>query len=199
MRVSDCWQAAYRLIGEGKTEEAIALCEQGICAHSMDCQRYLGWRYYESDEFEKAESWFSKAAEQEDAEAMFGIGSLHFVKRDFLSAERYYELAADRGYSRAYHWIGYMYEHGLGVSRDTGLAEKYYAEGTRKGYLISERALIRLAFQHGRLSRKVFLVPRYITMLVRAAIIAYRDINDERIVDVPNVFERDKQLPGSGY
>lgn len=137
---------------------------------------------------EKALSWFFRAAEQGDAEALYGIGSVHFVQRAFPAALQYYERAADKGYSRSYHWIGYMYHQGLGMPRNINMAIDYYKKSAAHGYLVAERALIHLAWQEGGILRRILALPKYIYIVLKAATIAYCDINDYRIVDVPNAF-----------
>lgn len=190
MKTSDCWTTAYEFIASGETQNAIALCEQAPCSGSVDCQRFLGWTYYEQNDMEKALGWFSKAAEQGDADALFGIGSVHFVRRDFQAALPYYERAAEHGCSRAYNWIGNIYRLGLGVPRNAETALNYYRQSAAHGYLIGERALIHLAFQQGTIVNKILAAPKFIYILIKSAVLAYRNINDERIRDIPNALAK---------
>jgi TPR repeat protein len=197
MESSDCWLVAYKLISSGESKNAIELCESDKCSGALECQRFLGWTYYKQDSFEKALNWFSQAIEQGDAESLYGIGSVHFVERRFDVALQYYEKAADKGYSRAYHWIGYIYHQGLGVPRNLDLAMKCYKKGAAHGYLVAERALIHLAYINGNIFTKIIAMTKSVYIALKAAIIAYRNINDLRIVDIPNAFKktRDVQLP----
>jgi len=134
-------------------------------------------------------AWFAKAADRGDGDALYGIGSVHFVKRDFHRALQFFERAADHGYPRAYAWIGYIYHQGLGVTRNIDMAIAFYERAAAHGYLVAERALIHLTWQHGNLLRRVAVLPRYVYIIAKAAMIAFRDVNDPRIVDIPNVFE----------
>ena len=190
MKTSDCWTTAYEFIASGETQNAVAFCEQTPCSGSVECQRFLGRTYYDQNDMEKAVNWFSKAAEQGDAIALFGLGSILFVQKDFRAALPYYERAAEKGYSRAYNWIAYIYQEGLDVPRNVELAVSNYKKGAAHGYLVAERALIRFTFQQGTIVNKILAVPKFIYILIKSAVLAYRNINDERIRDVPNAFTK---------
>ena len=156
----------------------------------MECQRFLGWVYYKENSLDKALAWFSKAANQGDGDALYGIGSVYFVKRDFNLALQHYGQAAERGYFRAYHWIAYIHHQGLGVSKNIKLAMDYYSRSAAHGYLIAERALLHLAWQQGHGLKRFAILPKYVYLVARTAVVAFRNANDPRIADVPNVFER---------
>jgi hypothetical protein len=188
--MSDCWQKAYAFIVNGETGKAIDTCEKEPCSASLECQRFLGWKYYEQNQMEKALSWFFKAVEQGDADALFGIGSIYFTQRNFQTALQYYEHAGELGYARAYGWIGYIYQLGLGVPRSIEMATGYYKKAAAHGYLLAERALIHIVFQHGSVLRKILVLPKYFYLLIKAAALAYRDVNDKRLMDIPNAFKK---------
>ena len=185
---SNCWPDAYELIANGEIEKAIRVCESEPCALLLECQRFLGWRYYEKDDFEAALNWFGKAVEQGDAEAAFGVGSVYFVRRSFPAAAQYFKQAADGGYGRACHWLGYIYRQGLGVSRSDDAAVNWYKQGAAQGYLVAERALMHLVWIRGGAIARIRTLPRYLYIVLKAAVIALRDIHDQRIVDIPNAF-----------
>lgn len=190
MEVPNCWNAALGLISKGDRAKAIDLCSTEPCSRSVPCQTFLGWTYYQKNDLATATTWFLRAAKAGDAEAQFGLGSIYFVQRDFSSAVRCYEAAAGDGYSRAFYLLGYLCEHGLGAPRDIEKAVRYNKQAAAAGYIVAERALIHLAFQHGNVLQKILAVPRLLLVIVKAAVIAYRNINDPRIVDVPNVFAK---------
>lgn len=193
MKASECWVTAQKFISLGETEKAIELCESQPCSGLLECQRFLGWAYYRLDNMNKALNWFSKAAETGDGDAMFGIGSVHFVQRDFHGALQYYEHAANHGCSRAHGWIGYIYHQGLGKPRDVDMAISHYKQGAAHGYLIAERALIHLTWQHGSLLKKIAVLPKYLYIIAKTVTIAFHNANDPRIADVPNAFERKRR------
>lgn len=187
---SRCWPAAYELIANGEIEKAIAVCESEPCAATLECQRFLGWTYYKKDDFDAALNWFGQAVKQGDAEAAFGIGSVHFLRRDFPAAVQYFEWAADSGYGRACHWLGYIHRQGLGVPRSDSAAVGWYKRGAAQGYLVAERALMHLAWTRGGVIARIRTAPRYFYIILKAAVIAYQNIHDQRIIDIPNAFLR---------
>jgi TPR repeat protein len=185
---SRCWPTAYELIVNGEIEKAVVVCESKQCAMTLECQRFLGWTYYKKNNFELALKWFGKAIEEGDAEAAFGAGSVHFACGEFTDAIQYFEQAVDGGYGRAYYWLGRIYHHGLGVPRSDSTAIKWYKQGAVQGYLFAERALIHLICERGGMAARIRTFPRYIYILVKAGVIAYRNIHDQRIMDIPNAF-----------
>ena len=185
---SRCWPSAYQLIADGEIEQAIAVCETEPCAMTIECQKFLGWAYYKKGNLEAALNWFGKVIEQGDAEAAFGIGSVCFVRRDFPAAAEYFRQAADCGYGRACHWLGYIYRQGLGVPRSDEIAASWYKRGSDQGYLVAERALMHLTWMKGGVIARIRTFPRYIYIIFKVAVIALKNINDPRIVDVPNAF-----------
>ncbi|MBJ7309699.1 tetratricopeptide repeat protein [Rugamonas sp. CCM 8940] len=190
MDTTDCWSFAYEFIVSGEIEKAISLCETEVCSNSINCQRYLGWIYYKRGDMEKSLSWFGKAADQKDGEALFGIGSVLVVKKDFQSAVSYFERAANNGYPRGYQWAGSIYHRGSGVSIDLDRAEKYYRQGAAHGYIMAERSLISLRMKKENIFVKFILIFKFVALLVKATKISVRDINDPRMMDVPNYFKK---------
>jgi TPR repeat protein len=192
--VQDCWTVAYKLIATGETTRAIEICETAPCSQVPECQKYLGWTFYKQDNWEKSLDWFLRAAEAEDGEALFGAGSVYFIQRDFQLALRYYQRAADRGYPRAYCWIAYIHHQGLGTPRNVDLAISCYEKAAACGFLVAERALIHLTLQRSTPLGKIAVLPKYLYVIGKAAILAYRNIDDPRISDVPNAFAMKRHL-----
>jgi TPR repeat protein len=187
---SDCWRTAHQSIIAGEIEQAIAICRAEPCANLPECQRFLGWTYYQRNEFGEALHWFEKGAKRGDGDALFGSGSAYFMQREFAKAVQYYERAAACGYVRAFHWIAYMHHQGLGVPQNIDLAIDYYKRSAAQGFLIADRALIHLEWKRATLLQRLALVPRYVRIIFNALSIAARDTNDPRVVDVPNAFAR---------
>ncbi|MHB8473430.1 MAG: tetratricopeptide repeat protein [Gammaproteobacteria bacterium] len=183
--VSDCWKTAYELYVAGKEEDAIKICEQEPCAsQSMQCQRFLGWTYFERYNWDRALFWFSRASSQGDAESIYGIAATYLEKKDFVRAIPYFEQAIACGRFRSYHWLGLMYENGLGVEKNIPLALDYYRKGAARGYLRAARALNRVAFEYALPFQKIILIANRIYMYAIAAFIASRNIKDERLADI---------------
>jgi tetratricopeptide (TPR) repeat protein len=186
----ECWVAAADFVSRGETAKAVEICSKEPCSRVPECRRFLGWTYYSQNDWSKSLEWFGMAAQSGDADALFGMGSVYFVQRNFAAALQYYERSAKQGYPRALGWAAYMHHQGLGTPKNIDLAVEYYKKAAAGGSLIADRALIHLTFQRGTLLDKVAAIPRFLYIAVKAGVIAYRDINDPRISDVPNAFDR---------
>lgn len=184
MNATNCWENASKLIANGEASKAMELCETEPCSGSLECQNYLGWAYYARGEMETASNWFIKAADKEDGEALFGMGSVHTTLKDFPLALSYFERAANQGYIRGYQWIAGIYQHGCGVPTDINKAINYYQKGAAQGYIMSERSLISLASQRGNILVKISSLLKLIRLQIKTAKIASRNINDPRLADV---------------
>lgn len=196
---SQCWAAAYELIANGEIERAIAICKSDKCSSVMECQRYLGWSCYEKGDVKNALVWFTKAADQEDGEALFGIGSVYVAQREFRNALEYFERSANQGYARSYQWIAGIYQHGCGVPMDINKAVCFYKEGASRGYVMAERSLINIASVNGNVFEKLLSMLKLVLLQIRTAKIAYRNIDDNRLADVQlkaNYFCRDTEVLG---
>jgi TPR repeat protein len=181
------WAAARELFVKGEKEQALMLCENEPCEMPLEVQRYLGWEYYEMAHHEAALKWFGKAVSQGgDADAIFGMGCVHFAHEDFSIALQYFQRAADSGHARACHWLGNFYLCGLGVPSDEEMAISWYKRAAAQEILISERILLDLA---GRkkvgFSMKIRLIFKRIRLILKALMIIYRNgVSDSRLKDI---------------
>jgi SEL1 protein len=96
--------------------------------------------------------WIRSAA-QDNVDAMVKVGDHYFEAHDiegdrYEKAATYYQTAADTQTSAMAYWnLGYMYENGLGVSRDWHLAKRFYDlsyEASTEAYLPVLLSLIKL-------------------------------------------------------
>ena len=75
-------------------------------------------------DFGKAAEWFTKAAEQGNANAQNNLGMMYKkglgVGKDFGKAVEWYTTAAEQGKANAQNNLGMMYKKGLGVEKDFG-------------------------------------------------------------------------------
>jgi predicted Zn-dependent protease len=72
--------------------------------------------------YAKAAGWYRKAADQGDANAQHGLGSMYFdgegVPQNYAEAVRWYRNAAEQGEAFAQCDLGFMYYYGQGVLQD---------------------------------------------------------------------------------
>jgi TPR repeat protein len=63
------------------------------------------------------------------SQAADGIGG----PRDYLTAAKYYQKAAEKGYVPAQYNLAFLYENGLGVKQDYALAAAWYRKAVEQG------------------------------------------------------------------
>lgn len=183
MNTSDCWPTAYKAVADGDDKKAMEICSGELCAGVLECQKYLGLMYYKQDDMQQAAQWYSKAIEQGDTDALYGIASVRYAQGEFDEAFRYLTDASKKGNTRALHWLGFMYHKGYGVNKNLDAAADFYRQSAKHGYLVAEHALIRLAFQKRNLFQILKIVPKQISLIFRAAVMGHKNVNDERFSD----------------
>ncbi|CAN6671714.1 hypothetical protein TRVA0_045S00232 [Trichomonascus vanleenenianus] len=138
--------------------------EQGYAAGQMnvafildDHSGYISLLPYEgtNDTLYSALVYYTRAARQGNADARIKMGDIYYYGRgvnvSYEQAAQCYTNIADRmqGMGLALFNMGYMYEHGIGVSKDVHLAKRYYdlaVESTPDASLAAKLALLRLSF-----------------------------------------------------
>lgn len=74
------------------------------------------------------------SAEQGYHEAAFTLGSLYdFEDRNYEKAAYYYQEAVNKGHATAKAYLGYLYEHGLGVPQSIEKAIVLYQQAAKQG------------------------------------------------------------------
>jgi uncharacterized protein len=96
----------------------------------------MGWFYLngvgvEANE-EAALHWYRKSARQGDERAMFSLGQIAYLGRDYGEALLWFRRAADKGHHRSDFWIGKMYWRGQGVTQNRRAASAYFARAAAK-------------------------------------------------------------------
>ncbi len=88
----------------------------------------------------EAEKWYTKAAEQGNATAMFRLGCLYrlykktegreFAKHleNYVEAAKWFRKAAEAGLAEGSFWLGFCYNYGEGVDQDYEEAVKWYTK-----------------------------------------------------------------------
>ncbi len=122
-----------------KYEQALALFRE--IDHDAVAQNYLGFMYQKGyavrKDYNKAVMWFSKSAEQGNANAQNNLGYMYDmglgVFKSYSVAVKWYRKAAEQGNAFAENNLGYMYENGLGVKKDYAEAVKWYGKAAEQG------------------------------------------------------------------
>ena len=76
-----------------------------------------------------------------EADRLYTLGEKSFYNGGYAEAARLYKQAAELGSAAAQYSIGFMYQHGMGVSRDYAEAEKWFRKAEAQGNAAARNAL----------------------------------------------------------
>merc|ERR1719335_1561321 len=79
----------------------------------------------------EALKWYTKAAEQGDANAAFKLGTLCKLKPDLPKALEWFMKAAEKGHVEAPVQLGIMYHEGCGAEQNFSEALHWYLEAAK--------------------------------------------------------------------
>lgn len=92
-----------------------------------------------------AVKWFSKAAEQGNANAQFNLGYMYQmgegVPKNASLAAQWYRKAAEQGVANAQFNLGLMYANGEGVPKDASLAVQWFSKAAVQGNANAQNTL----------------------------------------------------------
>lgn len=94
----------------------------------------------------KAINWYTKAADQEVAEAQYSLGELYdnpcYVIEDYKQkCFKWIRKAAEQGHVKAQYKLSFIYYYGRGVHEDHKQAVKWCKKAAKQGYLPAQRNL----------------------------------------------------------
>jgi TPR repeat protein len=84
-------------------------------------------------------SWYRRAADAGDPRALTFFARHEQTAGRYLAAKALLEEAASQGHLPAVIQLGYLYDRGLGVSRDPKRAREYFEQGASEGYVFAKR------------------------------------------------------------
>ncbi|MCF6248988.1 MAG: ankyrin repeat domain-containing protein [Desulfobacula sp.] len=90
--------------------------------------------------YKKAALWYEKAIKKGSIEAYYRLGKMTLqglgVKKDPYRAFVLITSSAVQGsgYAEAIHWLGYLYENGIGTSKNTRIAKTVYKAAEKQGF-----------------------------------------------------------------
>tara|TARA_R110000787_G_scaffold262422_2_gene367862 strand:+ start:12886 stop:13635 length:750 start_codon:yes stop_codon:yes gene_type:complete len=115
-----------------------------------------GLRAYKADQVSAARELWEQAAEAGDKRAQFELGRLYergkgrILRRDFASAIKWYNAAAEQAYPEAFYALGSMSENGDGMRQDYLQALRYYNLAVRHAGLPKAYFAVGQMYFHGR-------------------------------------------------
>ncbi|MDX9859274.1 MAG: hypothetical protein RBS99_00010 [Rhodospirillales bacterium] len=128
-----CHKAAEQYV-DGANELLIKIkAEQG----DQSSKERIGISYYNSRQYEKALSLFSKLGDQGNSKAQYYLGLMHEngygLPKDFAKAADWYRKSASQGYAPAQECLGDLYLVGKGLPQDNNMAAKWYRKAAEQG------------------------------------------------------------------
>ena len=140
------------LQGEDTAKDAtkgISLLEQAADKGDVEAQLLLGKTFSKDNEGGPAQDlavsfkWFSRAAEQQNAEAQYNLGLMYAIGQGVAKDEKvavdWCRKAAEQGLASAQFELGVMYADGLlGVAKDEKVAVDWYRKAAEQGFAAAQ-------------------------------------------------------------
>ncbi len=147
----------------------------------------FGSRLYDLEFYDEAIPILSKSEYGVD---IYRVATVFFYREEYSKAFLKFKESADKGYARAFYWLGYMSEYGLGCDKSATSAELYYTEGLRNKYVLPHRSLIRLKYKGKNIVYRAIYYSKLFCITVNVIYIAFKNPDDERLADVPNIWNK---------
>ncbi len=104
-----------------------------------------GYKFYLSEDYQKAVPYFLKAAEQGHADAQNNLGLCYYnglgVTQNYTKVVTWYSKAAEQGHADAQFNLGVMYEYGQSVVKNYTKALIWYRKAAEQGHAPAQNSL----------------------------------------------------------
>ena len=140
-------------IQNGLPVDSVKRANRSTNSRDSSEQYNLGHSYYYGNgvpkDYVKAVEWFTKAANQGNADAQNMLGICYYYGkgvyyRDYVKAVYWFEKAAYQGHSVAQYNTGLSYEHGMGVPMDIKEAKQWYDKAMKQGHEEARNAFYKI-------------------------------------------------------
>ena len=144
------FEAGRKAFENGDYAKALNEFLPSVMEGNTDAQFYLALMYEKGAGVprnpNKAFKWYTLAAEQGSAEAMFKLGVYHYdgsggAAKDAEKAMAWFGDAAGQGIVGAQFNVGLMHAKGLGVERDYALAAKWFRVAAKQNHALAQHGL----------------------------------------------------------
>lgn len=134
---------------EKNIEKAMEYFSKGAKVNDTGAMLMLGYNYGKGigvkEDETKALEWFEKAANLGDVTSQYNVALTYYYQKKYKVAAKWFQKAADQGYSDAQNYLGTMYENGLGVEKDRQEAYDLYKKAAEEGNVYAINNVRRLA------------------------------------------------------
>jgi TPR repeat protein len=131
-------EADRKLLADIRAKAQAGDAESQCC---LGAAFHLGRLGVAKDDME-AVKWFRKAAEQNVAEAQFGLGLCYVyggnVAKDYVEAVKWFRKAAEQNVAVAQVFLGSSYANGLGAAKDEAEAVKWYRKAAEQNVALAQ-------------------------------------------------------------
>jgi hypothetical protein len=119
-------------------------------AGDREAQTALGLAYENGTQTKvdklEAAKWFRMAADQGSIDPQFRLArivseDLPGLKKNPELAAKLYESAARQGHPEAQNWLGYSYQHGIGIAQSNASAVEWYRKAANSGLATAQNNL----------------------------------------------------------
>ena len=137
------------------------------CINLQELEKFREKLKHASEEIEKARNVMT-SANSGDAAAQnnFGVMLLNGkgVRRNVVTAARYFQASADQGCIEGMHNCGFALENGSGVKKDLVLAAKYFKAAADKGFKTAQNSYAQLLVKGAGVERNCVEAAKYFKM-----------------------------------
>ena len=128
----------YLQSGSINLDTAIMLYTKAAELGNLEAQVQVGYLYAWDKRYTQSAEWFSKAAEEESADAQNYLAILYYnglgVEQDYAKAVELYRKAAEQGHKDAQNDLAECYYYGKGVEQDYKQAVEWYRKAAEQGF-----------------------------------------------------------------
>lgn len=139
---------AYGLLQTMPGPKAIRELEELAELGSLSSMVYLGCVYQHGMGTEQnitaAEAWFRCGYEHGSKLAIYYLGNLYLLKKEYLKAEEIFISGLEVGYSPAIFCLGCMYLEGTGVIKQPEKARVLFEKASSLGHVFAKRFLAKM-------------------------------------------------------
>ncbi len=127
------------------SERSFALNAEAAHAGYRDAVLAMGWYYLGgvgvAQDYEKAEKWYRKSARHGEPKAMFSLGRIFYIKKDYVESLLWFNRAVAADHSRSIYWVGKHYWYGQSVPTDRKEAMRLFHLAASQKVIAARRVL----------------------------------------------------------
>ena len=91
-------------------------------------------RFFKDTDYLLMKKWLIKASVSGYSISQNRLGYLYFKKSNYKKAFHYFGQAAYQGHDMAQYYMGILYQNGLGITKNTDIALKWFKKSAKNGY-----------------------------------------------------------------